>query len=119
MKIGLIDIDGHNFPNLALMKISAYHKSAGDIIEWVNYFNNYDRVYQSKVFTFSPDNFYVINADALERAMFLKRYNISVFAQPFRDFTRNSKPTREQKNFARWVNHKAIFNSCEFENYNH
>lgn len=26
MKIGLIDVDGHNFPNLALMRISSYHK---------------------------------------------------------------------------------------------
>lgn len=30
MKIGLIDVDGHNYPNLPLMKISAYHKSKGD-----------------------------------------------------------------------------------------
>lgn len=34
MRIGLIDVDGHNFPNLALMKISAYHKSKGDNVEW-------------------------------------------------------------------------------------
>jgi hypothetical protein len=34
MKIGLIDVDGHNFPNLALMKISAYHKVKGDTVEW-------------------------------------------------------------------------------------
>ena len=27
MKIGLIDVDGHNSPNLALMRISAYHKA--------------------------------------------------------------------------------------------
>ena len=27
MKIGLIDVDGHNFPNVPLMKISSYHKS--------------------------------------------------------------------------------------------
>ena len=53
-KIGLIDVDGHNFPNLALMKISAFHKSIGDLVEWVN-INNYDRTYMSKVFTFSPD----------------------------------------------------------------
>lgn len=62
MRIGLLDIDGHNFPNLALMKISAYHKSVGDPVEWVNYFNIYDIVYQSKVFTFSSDNQNVINA---------------------------------------------------------
>ena len=30
MKIGLIDVDGHHFPNLALMKISTYHKRQGD-----------------------------------------------------------------------------------------
>ena len=30
MRIGLIDVDGHNFPNLALMRISAWHKSQGD-----------------------------------------------------------------------------------------
>ena len=34
MKIGLIDVDGHNFPNLPLMKLSAYHKSIGDSVEW-------------------------------------------------------------------------------------
>ena len=62
MKIGLLDIDGHNFPNLALMKISAYHKSIGDPVEWVNYFNSYDIVYQSKVFTFSPDNQNILHA---------------------------------------------------------
>ena len=35
MKIGLLDIDGHNFPNLALMKISAYHKPIADNVEWL------------------------------------------------------------------------------------
>ena len=29
MKIGLIDVDGHHFPNLALMRISAWHKAQG------------------------------------------------------------------------------------------
>lgn len=52
MKIGLIDVDGHNFPNLALMRISAYHKSIGDEVEW--WFGNliyYDIVYKSKIFS--------------------------------------------------------------------
>lgn len=62
MKIGLIDVDGHNFPNLALMKISAYHKSLGDEVEWFFGFNEYDRVYMSKVFTFTEDFHQVINA---------------------------------------------------------
>jgi hypothetical protein len=55
MKIGLIDVDGHNFPNLALMKLSAYHKSIGDQVEWFNGFFEYDRVYMAKVFTFTDD----------------------------------------------------------------
>lgn len=67
MKIGLIDVDGHNFPNLALMKISAYHKAKGDDIEWCNLFKHYDRVYQSKVFddTYTPDLEYIPNADEI------------------------------------------------------
>ncbi len=57
MKIGLIDVDGHNFPNLALMKISAYHKAKGDEVEWCIPLLHYDIVYQSKVFddTYSND----------------------------------------------------------------
>jgi len=55
MKTGLIDVDGHNFPNLALMKIAGYHKSHGDTVEWCNPYKRYDTVYQSKVFTFTPD----------------------------------------------------------------
>lgn len=57
MRIGLIDVDSHNFPNLALMKISAYHKAQGDVVEWWWGWGQYDRVYKSKVFddTYSPD----------------------------------------------------------------
>lgn len=57
MKIGLIDVDGHNFPNLALMKLSAWHKAQGDDVEWWWGFGDYDRVYMSKVFdeTYSQD----------------------------------------------------------------
>lgn len=57
MRIGLIDVDSHNFPNLVLMKISAYHKRRGDTVEWANALEYYDIVYQSKVFdnTYSPD----------------------------------------------------------------
>lgn len=58
MNVGLIDVDGHNFPNLALMRISAYHKARGDNVEWAYpIFGRYDRVYKSKVFTFTPDNY--------------------------------------------------------------
>jgi len=53
MKVGLMDIDGGNFPNLALMKLSAYHKSKGDSVGWVNCGFIYDKVYKSKIFTYS------------------------------------------------------------------
>ena len=67
MKIGLIDVDSHNYPNLALMKISAFHKSQGDIVEWWWGFGEYDRVYMSKVFddTYSPDIPEPLNANQI------------------------------------------------------
>lgn len=56
MRIGLVDVDGHGFPNLALMKLSAWHKAHGDSVEFANpMFGRYDCVYMSKVFTFTPD----------------------------------------------------------------
>lgn len=61
MKIGLIDVDGHNFPNLALMKIARYHKEHGDTVAWYNPFDEYDKVYMSKVFTHTPNYGYYIN----------------------------------------------------------
>lgn len=66
MRVGLIDVDGHSkFPNLALMKISAYHKAKGDEVEWYSAFVGwYDVVYMAKVFSFTADYGYVIsNAD--------------------------------------------------------
>ena len=66
MKIGLIDVDGHNFPNLALMRISNYHKSIGDEVEWWwTDLIHYDIVYMSKIFSdaYSPDIPEPMNAD--------------------------------------------------------
>lgn len=59
MKIGLHDAEKEylkhkTFPNLALMKISAYHKSKEDSVEWWNPLYRYDRIYSSKVFDFTP-----------------------------------------------------------------
>lgn len=67
MLVGLIDVDSHNFPNLALMKISAWHKAKGDTVEWCLPLSNYDLVYQSKVFddTYSPDIDFIPNADKI------------------------------------------------------
>ena len=67
MKVGLIDVDGHNFPNLALMKISAWHKAQGDDVEWCLPIDRYDLVYQSKVFddTYSHDIDWYPQADKI------------------------------------------------------
>lgn len=67
MKIGLIDVDGHNFPNIPLMKISAYHKAKGDSVGWYDpmFSGHCDRVYMSKIFSFSPDYEYCIQADEI------------------------------------------------------
>ena len=69
MKIGLIDVDGHNFPNLALMKLSAWHKSQGDSVEWYQpmFSGHMDKVYMSKVFSFTPDYEYFVDADEVIR----------------------------------------------------
>ena len=59
MRIGLHDSDKTDFPNLAIMKISAWHKSQGDDVRWWIPLETYDRVYSSKVFTFTPENQYL------------------------------------------------------------
>lgn len=67
MKVGLIDVDGHNFPNLPLMKISAFHKREGDTVEWYRGIlsDHMNRVYMSKVFSFTPDYEWAIDADEI------------------------------------------------------
>ena len=54
MNIGLLSVDS-DYPNLALMKISSWHKSQGDRVTWYNPFDEYDIVYMSKIFSFTPD----------------------------------------------------------------
>lgn len=72
MKIGLIDVDGHNFPSIPLMKISAWHKQQGDSVEWYEpLFHSigqpFDIVYMSRVFgdEYSNDYVYYVNAKKL------------------------------------------------------
>ncbi len=74
MKIGLIDVDNYErlndcFPNLCLMKISAWHKDKGDQVEWYQPMlgGHYDKVYMSKVFSFTEDYPYYINADEVQK----------------------------------------------------
>lgn len=64
MIIGLHDSEkeyfkNKTFPNYALMKISAWHKAAGDEVEWWNPLYHYDMVYSSKVFDFTPTDLYL------------------------------------------------------------
>lgn len=65
MLIGLHDADRTRFPNYALMKLSAWHKSQGDTVEWWTPMKAYDRVYSSKVFTYTPTCEY-LPADAVK-----------------------------------------------------
>lgn len=72
MMIGLHDAEKEHlknkiFPNLALMKISAWHKSKGDTVEWWNPLYQYDRVYSSKVFDFTPVDPYILNLENVVR----------------------------------------------------
>lgn len=73
MKVGLIEVDRFTFPrmtfpNLALMKIFAWHKQHGDTVKWCdNPLERFDVVYQSKVFdeTYSADIDWTPNADQI------------------------------------------------------
>lgn len=72
MIIGLHDAEKEylkekTFPNYALMKISAWHKAQGDIVEWWNPLYKYDRVYSSKIFDFTPVDPYLLNIDGVIR----------------------------------------------------
>lgn len=65
MKIGLLDVDGHRWSNICLMKLSAYHKARGDTVEWHDGRKTYDLVYMSRVFTdtYSKDYAGKVKAD--------------------------------------------------------
>ena len=81
MKIGLIDNDlvarkNHSFPNLAVMKISGYHKKRGDSVDLIGFneinphalfANNFDLIYVSKAFTSSETPDYVFKLDNVKK----------------------------------------------------
>lgn len=54
MKVGIVDVDGHGFPNIALMKVSSYYKNLGNEVEHAT-IGHYDKLYVSKLFDFSPE----------------------------------------------------------------
>ena len=65
MKVGLIDVDS-KIPNLALMKLSAYHKAQGDTVKLYDpLFDKPDLAYASKVFKFTPDHQYWPSCDVI------------------------------------------------------
>ena len=79
MNIGILAVDS-NYPNLALMKISGYHKLKGDQVEWYNPFNHYDKVYMAKIFSFTEDyQQWITNADHIEKGG--TGYDIQKFSQ--------------------------------------
>lgn len=65
MKVGILDVDS-KIPNLALMKISAWHKSQGHEVEMYSdlFRHKYDKVYASKIFNFSDGS--ILDPDRME-----------------------------------------------------
>ena len=59
MRIALHDSDNTGFPNYALMKLAAFYKAQGDTVEWWMPMETYDKVFSSKIFTFTPENPYL------------------------------------------------------------
>lgn len=125
MEIGLMDVDGHSgFPNLALMKLSAWHKAQGDSVEWCtpqmidvvrgaveNLMK--EGVPASKVFC------YALLTDVEEahrRICALRDMGVGVFAQPYINFE-DGYVYPELKHLARWRNNKFVFNACSWEGY--
>lgn len=97
MKIGLVDVDGHNFPNLALMKISAWHKANGDVVDWCFPLDGYDRVYKVKVF----DEIYTKDDDTCLQAKEVVKGGTGYFRQKLDD---NGDVYNEIYHNGRWEN---------------
>jgi len=80
MDIAIIDNDlvvrkSHNFPNLALMKLSGYHKLKGDTVSLVGFdeinpstlfYTKFDRIYIGKVFTDSETPAFVFKLNNIK-----------------------------------------------------
>lgn len=84
MTIGLIDEDWESrkkmtFPNLSLMKISAWHKARGDTVEWYcEPMGSYDKIYMSRIFSDEYTKPYSGFVDAAEIVRGGSGYAISV-----------------------------------------
>lgn len=63
MQVGLVNVDSV-IPNLALMKLSTYHKTKGDTVKIFDpLFDKPDLIYASKVFNFTNDYLYYPQTD--------------------------------------------------------
>lgn len=62
MHIGLLDVDRTGFPNLALMKLSAWHKSQGDTVTLLRRAQPVDRLYASAVFSWNREKALALRA---------------------------------------------------------
>jgi hypothetical protein len=105
---------------LARIKWIRYIRFACDTLSQVQHVNNATILLEAE--GIKKHNIFVYTLvkeipDAHERICFLRRLGVSPFAQPYRDFANNKVPTTEQRRFSRWVNHKAIFHSTEWEDY--
>ena len=73
MDIGLIADNTPKFPSLPLMKISAYHKTKGDNVEFADYmmFKHYDIVYVSRTFNLDISTVPKIDLDYISADKFI------------------------------------------------
>ena len=55
--------------------------------------------------------------DALDRVEFLRALKVDPFAQPYREPGSKTEPAKSLRDFARWVNHKAIFHTVPWAEY--
>lgn len=111
MKIGLIDVDNYEklhkcFPNLALMKISAYHKANGDEVLW----------YQPMFTVYILCNYDSTMEQNLERIQFCRELDFSPYVMLYNK--QDIPKGHELRKLQRWVNNRWVFWSCEtFEEY--
>ena len=58
MKVALIDVDSHNFPNLVLMKLSTWHKARGDEVTLLSVATALqEEIFNEKTLRHSPKGF--------------------------------------------------------------
>lgn len=71
-----------------------------------------DNIKPSRLMVYVLIGYNSTHEENLMRVQWLNDHNIDPFAMPF------NKNDPYQKAFARWVNHKAVFNSVSWEDYN-